>query len=399
MVSHTPYRLNLFYNLAAYKKIISKSGVIVLSILLLAEISLFPIILIGVHGQQLLQQQQQQQKVLPEQVIGLKIISHATGQKVPVGELTISGTSTDNASTDCTVYADWNNIKPFQKVIATGPGGVNDYSTWTFTYTQDYHLITNGTNDLTSKLSCVDESNGGTANLTKYYSINIIGLARTTKSATISAEQEQLSEQQQQPLSKVALSQVIKQTAQEVADINPRTNEEYVQQLLIQLAKQTAAQTGSKEEAIEDIRQIALQVRTYPYGTVLQSLGYFAQQLSSESNSNVMQIVQRIIEEKDSSGKNISESLVNIAVQLAVDAKSDKVNQDIRRTARIIAANQPDVSAEKIESIIIKIALQIAQAEGKAKTGQFIYQISSQITQNPNGVLAQAILELIKQIQ
>jgi hypothetical protein len=111
-----------------------------------------------------------------DNTIGVKIISPITGQQVPVGELTISGISTDNATTDCTVYADWNNLKPFQKAIATGPGGVNDYSTWNFTYTADYHLITNGTNDLTSKLSCVDESNGGTANLTKNYSVNVIGV-------------------------------------------------------------------------------------------------------------------------------------------------------------------------------------------------------------------------------
>jgi hypothetical protein len=46
--------------------------------------------------------------------------------QVPVGELTISGTSTDNATSDCTIYADWNNTKLFQKAVATGPGGVND---------------------------------------------------------------------------------------------------------------------------------------------------------------------------------------------------------------------------------------------------------------------------------
>ena len=46
--------------------------------------------------------------------------------QVPVGELTISGTSTDNATSDCTVYADLNNTKPFQKTVVTGPGGVND---------------------------------------------------------------------------------------------------------------------------------------------------------------------------------------------------------------------------------------------------------------------------------
>ncbi|MBD0361103.1 MAG: hypothetical protein ICV56_10380, partial [Nitrososphaeraceae archaeon] len=40
-----------------------------------------------------------------DNTIGVKIISPITGQQVPVGELTISGTSTDNSTTDCTVYA------------------------------------------------------------------------------------------------------------------------------------------------------------------------------------------------------------------------------------------------------------------------------------------------------
>src|SRR5215217_2727738 len=131
-------------------------------------------------------QAQLQQQLQPPPIIGIKITSPTTGQQVPVGELTISGTSTDNATSDCTVYADWNNTKPFQTATATGPGRVNGYSRWTFTYTDDYHLITNGTNDLTSKLSCVgDESNvGSTANITKSYSVNVIGVAATTTNNT-----------------------------------------------------------------------------------------------------------------------------------------------------------------------------------------------------------------------
>jgi F5/8 type C domain/HYR domain len=113
---------------------------------------------------------------IPPITLGIKITSPSAGQQVPTGELTISGISTDNVNTDCTVYADINNTKPFQKALATGPGGLDDYSTWTFTYTDDYHLITNGTNNLTSKLSCIDDSNGGTANLTKNYSVNVIGV-------------------------------------------------------------------------------------------------------------------------------------------------------------------------------------------------------------------------------
>src|SRR5919205_2871646 len=122
--------------------------IVVLLILLLIRISLVPAMQTGIYGQ-LLQQQQ-----LP--VITIKITSPNTGQQVSVGQLTISGISTDNPTTDCTVYADWNNTKPFQKAIATGPGEVNDYSTWNYTYTDKYHLITNGTNNLTSKLSCLN---------------------------------------------------------------------------------------------------------------------------------------------------------------------------------------------------------------------------------------------------
>src|SRR5919112_1358507 len=156
--------------------------VIVFSILVLIEISLVPAMQTGIYGQ-LLQQQR-----LP--VISIKIISPSTGQQVPVGQLTISGTSTDNPTTDCTVYADWNNTKPFQKAMATGPGGVNDYSTWAFTYTDKYHLITNGTNNLTSKLSCLN-NNGAAANITKSYSVNVIGAIEPSQRPASSVAEQQ----------------------------------------------------------------------------------------------------------------------------------------------------------------------------------------------------------------
>src|ERR671920_442080 len=156
--------------------------VIVSSILLLIEVSLVPAMQTGIYGQ-LLQQQR-----LP--VISIKIISPSTGQQVPVGQLTISGTSTDNPTTDCTVYADWNNTKPFQKAMATGPGGVNDYSTWAFTYTDKYHLITNGTNNLTSKLSCLN-NNGAAANITKSYSVNVIGAIEPSQRQASSVAEQQ----------------------------------------------------------------------------------------------------------------------------------------------------------------------------------------------------------------
>ena len=119
-------------------------------------------------------QAQLQQQLQPPPVIGVKITSPTTGQQVPVGQLTISGTSTDNPTTDCQVSVDVNDIEPLQNDIATGPGGVNDYSTWQFTYTEDYQLIKEGVNELTSKLSCI--SNPSTANLIKWDSINVTGI-------------------------------------------------------------------------------------------------------------------------------------------------------------------------------------------------------------------------------
>ena len=121
------------------------------------------------------QAQQVQEQPQSPPMIGVKITSPMTGREVSAGELKITGTSTDKTTTDCTVYADWNDQKPFQKAVATGPGGANDYSNWTFTYTDKYHLITNGTNNLTSKLSCIDHNNN--ANLTKWYSVDIIGIS------------------------------------------------------------------------------------------------------------------------------------------------------------------------------------------------------------------------------
>src|SRR5215203_3836125 len=131
------------------------------------------------HVQAQLQQQQQSSPI-----IGIKITSPVADQQVPVGELTISGISTDNSTADCTVYADWNNLKPFQTATATGPGGVNDYSTWNFTYTPQYHIITNGTNELTAKLSCISNP----ANVTKWNSVNVTGGATTSIKPSINPE-------------------------------------------------------------------------------------------------------------------------------------------------------------------------------------------------------------------
>ena len=47
----------------------------------------------------------------------VKITSPTKGQQVPAEELIMTGTSSDDAISDCTVYTDWNDLKPMQKVI------------------------------------------------------------------------------------------------------------------------------------------------------------------------------------------------------------------------------------------------------------------------------------------
>ena len=102
--------------------------------------------------------------------LGVKITSPSKNATVPVGQLIISGVSSDTPITNCMVFADWNDLKPMQNVTAKGPGGANDYSNWTYTYNETYHNITAGINELTSKMICYDDPSNITS---KYYSVNV----------------------------------------------------------------------------------------------------------------------------------------------------------------------------------------------------------------------------------
>jgi hypothetical protein len=115
--------------------------------------------------------------------IAIKIDSPLGNQQVPVGELTISGTSTDNSTSQCQVYVDWNNLKPYQLATPTGSNGSSDFSTWNFTYTSKYHVIQTGLNDLTSKITCLVPPTGPT--VTKWYSINVTGTTSPNQSSSV----------------------------------------------------------------------------------------------------------------------------------------------------------------------------------------------------------------------
>jgi len=112
--------------------------------------------------------------------ISIKIDSPVSSQQVPVGELTITGTSSDNSSAQCQVYVDWNNLKPYQLATPTGSNGTTDFSTWSYTYSSKYHLIQTGLNDLTSKITCLVPPGGPT--VTKWYSVNVTGSTSPSQS-------------------------------------------------------------------------------------------------------------------------------------------------------------------------------------------------------------------------
>jgi hypothetical protein len=172
------------------------------------------------------------QNQLSDPPAGVKITSPATGQKIPVGELEVAGTSTDNNLTDCQVYVDINDIKPMQNTTASGSDGQNDYSNWTFTYTSEYHLISEGINELTAKLSCIHNP----ANVTKYYSVNVTGVPTSVAAndtATVPAP--------------------VNQTQKQTLGLEQEPKQEFQSQQPADSIPQQLKETQSQEEALESI--------------------------------------------------------------------------------------------------------------------------------------------------
>src|SRR5215467_11030048 len=114
---------------------------------------------------------------LPQQQqtsLGVKIINPARGQQVAIGKnLTLSGTASFNATSNCGVFVIVDGVRPYQKTTPIGQTGGNDYSKWKYTFTPAYAgTIREGINRITAKLLC--EANP--VNLTKFYSINVTGM-------------------------------------------------------------------------------------------------------------------------------------------------------------------------------------------------------------------------------
>ncbi len=107
----------------------------------------------------------------------VKITSPHKGQQVPVDiNIIVSGISSpppaDKTRTDCTVSVLLNDVKPYQKAVATGHGGTTDYSTWRYGITPNYAAVKQGQNKITAKISCA----ANPTNLTKFNSLNVTGI-------------------------------------------------------------------------------------------------------------------------------------------------------------------------------------------------------------------------------
>jgi hypothetical protein len=125
----------------------------------------------------------------------IKIIAPTKGQQIPASkDLTISGTSIDNATSNCQVSMIVNHVKPYQRATAAGTGGTNDYSKWNFVLTSNYTAIKPGPdNRITAKYTCKDNPS-----MVSYSSVNVIGaVAAAAPAATTTAYPKQQQQKQQ----------------------------------------------------------------------------------------------------------------------------------------------------------------------------------------------------------
>jgi hypothetical protein len=131
----------------------------------------------------------------PSKIIHVvKITSPTKNQQVPIGkDLTITGTSLANASSNCQISVIVNHIRPYQPATATGPGGINDYSKWNFVLTPKYSAIIAGPdNKITAKYSCTNNPS-----VVSYNSVNVTGVRAAVTSAAATIQQPHQLQQQQ----------------------------------------------------------------------------------------------------------------------------------------------------------------------------------------------------------
>jgi hypothetical protein len=113
----------------------------------------------------------------------IHITSPPKEEAVPAAApLVISGDSSDTAESNCKILIVVDDKQPYQEATPTGPGGPNDYSTWSFTVSSPYAEIEEGLNKITAKASCDSllspelKQDLLTKQYEKHYSINVTGI-------------------------------------------------------------------------------------------------------------------------------------------------------------------------------------------------------------------------------
>ncbi len=119
---------------------------------------------------------------VPQKSNGVRITSPINGEQIFVngtdyftknGEnllIRVFSVYEKNNSSSCVVSVIINNVKPYQLTNATGKAGDGDYSSWIYDFTSAYLPLKEGSNKITSKLTCQPGNNNA------YYSVNVTGL-------------------------------------------------------------------------------------------------------------------------------------------------------------------------------------------------------------------------------
>ena len=205
-------------------------------------------------------------QIAPNAGVSIKINTPADlARVVPSGDLTIYGTSSDDDTKNCKVYADWNDMKPMQNVTPNGPKGNADYSKWSFTYTGSYHNIVEGPNELTSKITCYDQGQNASS---KFYSINVTGTTDGNENSNNTVQTS--NKNTDNDVSKVLpVKNNNSKGTYKILPLYSESNEESTRTVASQVKDKTeeVASTDTSESQVSDSEDEALSTDTNTYST------------------------------------------------------------------------------------------------------------------------------------
>lgn len=144
------------------------------------------ILLMFIPNQMLFSQSSEELSSSPVLKETIKIVNPITSQNVSTGEeLKISGQSSDNTLKNCSVSLIVNDVRPYQYAVASGAGGITDFSQWKFVLHTNYTHIIEGENKITAKLLC-------TSAPTRWYSVFVNGVPNYSNEEMLSPVQSEV---------------------------------------------------------------------------------------------------------------------------------------------------------------------------------------------------------------